>query len=436
MEVKHSIGERRVEMSLLPLKKRALNDNGCDRCGNSDESRSLPPKMRRIDDCIGAERKVDAEGGEAPFPRHPGSSAAEGDATSDAEKLRLSKGKWKATAETNSVDEPPVKKRKLMHDGIRSGARFNERFLDHHVHAPRDAYTHGATEVVTNAAKTKKQQSTEEAVLGGEARARLAELGATRPWFVYRKRLEKSDVCPNQNRLLISCKRDSLAGCPVTRCFSPAEMRRVENKHAGLFVATLDRDGVGFLLTCKFLDSNSGYRFINDWKKLLKRNGLVLDGRGRWTRDVDIELWAFRSRALPRQPLLGPDGKLPAKGKDGKPVPGKVVDEHFHPDGSLGLLLLHRENRMRRVDSEEDDDGDEPPLPVARRPQKKQQGIKQRDKRKQQGEAAAAVTMMSKVEMVAKFGVFTSDAVIGMMGLRDAMLRERQQQNVEVGCAT
>ncbi|KAK3161261.1 hypothetical protein QOZ80_1BG0074810 [Eleusine coracana subsp. coracana] len=363
MEVNHSIGERdghRVEMSLLPLKKRALNDNGCDRYGNSDDSRSLPPRIRRIDDCIGAERKVGAEGGEAPVPRHPGSSAAEGDATSDAEKLRLSKGKWKATTETGSVDQPAVKKQKLMHDGIRSGARSNERFLHHHVHAPRDTETEGAA---TNAAKTKKQPSTEEPILGGEVRARLAELGATRPWFVYRKRLEKSDVCPNQNRLLISCKRDSLARCPITRCFSPAEMRRVEAKNAGLFVATLDRDGVEFLLTCKYLDSNESYRFINDWKKLLKRNGLVLDGRGRWTRDVDIELWAFRSRALTKQPQLGPDGTV-IKGKDGKPVPGKEVDHHFHPDGSLGLLLLHRENR-RRVDSE-DGGADQPDRPRRR----------------------------------------------------------------------
>jgi hypothetical protein len=43
--------------------------------------------------------------------------------------------------------------------------------------------------------------------------------------------------------------------------------------------------------------------------------------------------------------------------------------------------------------------------------------------------------MMSKAELTAKFGAAVSNAVIGMMGLRDAILRERQQ-NAVVGCAT
>ncbi|TVU35946.1 hypothetical protein EJB05_17853, partial [Eragrostis curvula] len=434
----------RVGISLLPLKKRALNDHrsSSNPYGNSDDAYSPPPKMRRIDDCVRAEKK-DADQG--PAAR---AAAEKGKAVSDAVRW-LNKGKWSAPVETTSVppqpQPPPVAK--LLHDGIRSFARANERSV-HHAH--RNAHAYDADEAADASTKTKQSNHTEtrriaapgaEAVFSDGVRAQLEQLGATEPRFVHRKRLEKSDVCTNQNRLLISCKRESMAGCPITGCFSSAEMRRVEDKHVGLQVTALDRGGGRHTLTCKFLDSNSGYRFISGWGEFLKWNGLVLDGRGRWTRDVDVEIWAFRSRELRKQPALRPDGTL-VKGKDGKPVEGGLeVDDHFHPDGSLGLLLLHREKGRRRVEDDDDDDeGDEPPMPVAPRREKKSN--KQRDNKKrdasvstsagkEQGEAGAGATM-SKVEMDAKFGVSTSNAVIGMMGLRDAMLRLRQRrENVE-----
>ncbi|TVU34556.1 hypothetical protein EJB05_16392, partial [Eragrostis curvula] len=314
----------RVETSLLPLKKRALNATS-----SSGDSFSCPPKWRRIDDCARA----------TPVAHHDAPAVAMavagGDATPDGEKLRLSKGKGVAAAETSSVAAPqPHVEKKLMHDGIRSGAWFNEEVLF----------------AATAATEKKKSNDTDAGSVFSEAlERRLEQLGATRPWFVYRKRLEKSDACPNQNRLLISCKRDSLAGCPITGCFSAAEMRRVEDKNAGLFVTALDGRGERYFpLTCKFLDSNGGYRFISKWRAFLERNGLALRvGKGgSWTRDVDLELWAFRSRELPRQPRL--DGA-------GKPVSGEEEAEHFHPDGSLGLILLHHEQRRKQCGGEHEE---------------------------------------------------------------------------------
>jgi hypothetical protein len=398
-------------MSLLPLKKRASNDfsrGGGRYVDSEDYPPSRPPKKRRADDdCIsGAERtKNDGEAG--------------GSGLSVAEKLRLSKGKSIAAAETNHGDDvaphPPTPVKKLMHDGIRSGARFNE--------------------VAAAAAEKKQPRQLEELVVGEEVQRQLRELGATQLRFVHRKRLEKSDVCTNQNRLLVSRKRESLAGCAITACFTPEEWRRVEDKHVGLVVPALDREGGRHALTCKYLVSNESYRFITGWSELLKHNGLVLDSMGQWTRDVEVQLWAFRSRALPKQPALGPDGK---KLKDGE------EKDHLHPEGSLGILLLHREQRGR-VGHEAGSDGDEPPpVPVARfrgEKKKKQGGSKQRggDKRADAGSGSEvrldAAATMSKAEMTAKFGAAVSNAVIGMMGLRDAILRERQK-NVVVGGAT
>lgn len=412
--------------SLLPLKKRALNDSG----GGSSPDDSCSPSPKK--------RKEDAGGREAPvIPRQhrrraPDAVAAKAKPLSAAEKW-LKKGKWIVTAQEAASPvappEPPVKK-KFMQDGIRSFAETAARIERNRggvAPRPRD----GDAPMVYA-----------DGDLGEALERRLADLGATRPWFVYQKTLWKSDVCSNQNRLLVSCKRDTgVEGCPITACFSADEWRRVENKDVGLLVTALDRDAVPYKLTCKFLDSNGGYRFISGWKDFLRRNGVGLDSRGRWTRDVDVELRAFRSRALQRQPLLDGNGKvLMVKGEDGKLNKTLEVDDHFHPDGSLGLILLHHEHRRRRAEpEEEEDDGDYDQgmgSPVARDKHKKP-----REKRVAPVAAPApaspmacagpgAEQSMSKVEMVDKFGEPMSNMVIGMMMLRGTISKE-SLDNVE-----
>ncbi|RCV26151.1 hypothetical protein SETIT_5G222600v2 [Setaria italica] len=408
--------------SLLPLKKRALNDSG----GGSSPDDSCSPSPKK--------RKEDAGGREAPvIPRQhrrraPDAVAAKAKPLSAAEKW-LKKGKWIVTAQEAASPvaqpEPPVKK--FMQDGIRSFAETAariERNLGGVAPRPRDAdspmvYADGD--------------------LGEALERRLADLGATRPWFVYQKTLWKSDVCSNQNRLLVSCKRDTgVEGCPITACFSADEWRRVENKDVGLLVTALDRDAVPHKLTCKFLDSNGGYRFISGWKDFLRQNGMGLDSRGRWTRDVDVELRAFRSRALQRQPLLDGNGKvLMVKGEDGKLNKTLEVDDHFHPDGSLGLILLHHEHRRRRAEpEEEEDDGDYDEgmgSPVARDKPKKP-----REKR-----VAPVATLiaragpgaeqsMSKVEMVDKFGEPMSNMVPSPPTELALNLQQQQQQQLVI----
>ncbi|KAF8696872.1 hypothetical protein HU200_036511 [Digitaria exilis] len=404
----------RIDVSLLPLKKRASNDatGGRGSSPSPDGSYDSPPKKRRVD----GGGALDAESNNDAASLEPSAITA---ALSSTVKW-AKKGKWvpptpnqqqhqptsspaAAAAAAAVSPETTTTTTKLMHDAIRSSFThpINAR------HAPR-VYADGD--------------------LGDALRHRLASLGATRPWLVYRKPLRKSDVCPNQNRLLVSCKRETLEGCPITRCFSRAEWERVENKDAGLLVTALDRGGRPHRLTCKFLDSNGGYRFISGWKDFLKDNGVGLDSRGRWTRDVDVEIRAFRSRALPRQPQLDARGRPVKKGDEYVEVP-----DHFDQEGSLGLILLHYEHRRRRAGEHEDDEDDQDydmgmaarPPPAAR-----EKGKKQRDKPDaaapstpaagaELGEAVRSESM-SKDEMVEKYGDSTSKAIIGLIMLRGA----------------
>ncbi|KAG2590026.1 hypothetical protein PVAP13_5NG313800 [Panicum virgatum] len=438
-------------MSHLPLKKRALN-NGDGRGSSPDDL----PKKKRVDGSVGAESKGAAGGrDEAPVPRPVPAPSAVAAASAKAEAFAaaakwLGKGEWRDPQQGGSpaaaAPQPPAKK--LMHDGIRSFAPSNERRHRRAAEAPAAAAAGD---------EKKRSQSDDDAArpdaaaaddLGEPLRRRLAELGATRPRFVYSKNLEKSDVCTNQNRLLLSCKRAAgLEGSPITACLSPRELQRVRSKDAGLLVTALDRDAVEHTLVCKFLDSNGGYRFIFGWKAFLRRNGVVLDARGRWTRDVDVELRAFRSRALARQPRLDENGKLVlpiAKYEklDKEKKEKLQVADHFHPDGSLGLVLLHHERRRRHVvDRGDDFQGTAPSLPAARRVKAKKQGAKPdapapaaaSSPAARAGTAEEPSVTMSKVEMIDKYGEPISNAMIGLIMLRDASSEERQ--DVETGAA-
>jgi len=240
----------------------------------------------------------------------------------------------------------------------------------------------------------------------------------------------------------VSCKRGSgTEDCPITRCFSPAELERVNKKHAGLAVTALDRDGVPYAL-CKFLDSNNGYRFISEWKHFLIRNGMNLDSQRHkvWTRDVEVELWAFRSRQLPFQPQLDAEGKVvtvTTKDDDGKKVTVvQRVCHHLDADGALGLLLLHHENRRRVVKREEEEDDDDDwkgpssPPSVARKKGKQQSG-----KRGASGSASALASPVALPTPVAEQGEArrsTFYAAVGLAKLRQAIW-DRWQEHANRG---
>ncbi|CAO2203742.1 unnamed protein product [Urochloa humidicola] len=156
-------------------------------------------------------------------------------------------------------------------------------------------------------------------------RGHLSALGATPPTCVAWKTLQMSDANKNQARLLFSCKggggEDGGAWRPLAACLTEHEARFVADG-AGLLVRALDRWGRSYDLTCKYLVSNRGYRFITGWKKLVEENGL--------RQGMRVELWAFRSPHLPNRYGIG--------GDDGEE---KVREEIGHPDGSLGMVVLH-----------------------------------------------------------------------------------------------
>jgi hypothetical protein len=117
---------------------------------------------------------------------------------------------------------------------------------------------------------------------------RLKALGATKPpRFMIGKSHMASDVDPKQARLLFSSKRKSLS--QVTLVLTRTEMGLVRDR-AWLLVTAFDRDGRSYHLTCKYLESNSGYRFIAGWKAYVQDNGLGAAMR--------VDLWWFRSRKL------------------------------------------------------------------------------------------------------------------------------------------
>ncbi|CAD6237888.1 unnamed protein product [Miscanthus lutarioriparius] len=444
-----------------PLKKRGSNySSGGGRISAGDPYASSPSKKKRMADNSVVDAKTNDTTGalEAPVPRQrrpvpaaasrelaaelpapaaasPEPAAGNAVSESDEENKRLSKGKWLAREESSRslitvTPQPPVKN--LMHDGIRSFVPLPQQLRDEHRHAAvaaaeADDYVplplHGSP------------------ALNSALKRRLAELGATRPWLVHSKTLHKSDVDENQNRLLVSCKRGSgTEDCPITRCFSPAELERVKKKHAGLAVTALDRDGVPYALTCKFLDSNNGYRFISEWKHFLIRNGMNLDSQKHklWTRDVEVELWAFRSSQLPFQPQLDAEGKVvtvTTKDEDGKKVTVvQRISHHLDADGALGLLLLHHENRRRVVKREEEEDDDDDwkgpssPPSVARKKGKQKIG--------KQGASASASPVALPAPVVEQGGAPRSKpafyAAVGLAKLRQAIW-DRWQEHANRG---
>uniref|UniRef100_A0A0E0LTA4 Uncharacterized protein n=1 Tax=Oryza punctata TaxID=4537 RepID=A0A0E0LTA4_ORYPU len=294
--------------------------------------------------------------------------------------IKLGKQKVFGEASTAAMaatvpEEPPRKK--LMHDGIRAIAAAAA--------PPRSPPTRIISYVVTTAAPPERNKTAAAAnrvplppppaadnrfhnlrACSAQLRRRLEELDATAPEFVCEKTLQKSDVHRNQNRLLFSCKRVVLDQCPITHLFTDKETQIVhkkdeivvekkkkkikreeekkeikrEEEKLGLKVTVFDQGGNEYGMTCRYLDSNGGYRFIEGWGKFVRTNGMAISDGQRWTRDVVVKLLAFRSRRLARG-----------------------ADQSDHPDGAIGFVVLHHENRRRRgngdIDSDNDDDNEE-----------------------------------------------------------------------------
>ncbi|KAL6616042.1 hypothetical protein ACP70R_038312 [Stipagrostis hirtigluma subsp. patula] len=168
--------------------------------------------------------------------------------------------------------------------------------------------------------------------------AALAELGASAPRFVDRKQLTSTDVRVNQNRLQISRRS------PIDQVFVTGAEKAGLRTHGGLPVAAFDRAGRPYALSCKFFRGKSYYRLRGTgWGSFLTNHGLGIPRDAKIKRRVMLELWAFRSRAL--MAGGGDDG-------DGGREPG-------HPDGALGLVVLHRdEGKLEELEPEPEEEAE------------------------------------------------------------------------------
>ncbi|EAZ06372.1 hypothetical protein OsI_28601 [Oryza sativa Indica Group] len=289
--------------------------------------------------------------------------------------------------------------------------------------------------------------------LSAELRERLDALGATAPRYVCTKSLKRSDVDLNQNRLLISCKQGEVFNCPITHLFTGEEtiivnknpdetketkkkkkkkkrrknndddeeeepglkVKKKKNKNEekerpGLKVTMLDHGGDTYATTCRYLTSNGGYRFIGEWGKFLRNNGLaVCVNKGEeWTRSVHVKLLEFRSRRLPQ------------------------ADKSGHPDGALGFVVLHGD------DSDSDDGEDDPckgkaPPPAnAKKNKKKKSNSKEHVNATSSSAAASASVAVERVTRSVEQEADDEDeriqrAVNGMLKLHDEGSQGEQQ---------
>uniref|UniRef100_A0A0E0LTB1 Uncharacterized protein n=1 Tax=Oryza punctata TaxID=4537 RepID=A0A0E0LTB1_ORYPU len=408
-----------------PPKKRPATSSSCS--GEDDESSppSLPPKKRKVVDyCVDSFGSNGGRNRETPaVTRHSGGGAPAGSTAMDpalAKELRrraIKFGKRKVTVELElaltvpTTNKPP--KEKLMHDGIRAAAAaatprllppLNRRIM--HVPPPPPA-----------AAMNGQLHNDDIDNMSVELRDRLDALGATAPRYVCKKSLKRSDVDLNQNRLLISCKTEEVPKCPITHLFTeeeriivnkkpdePTETRKKKmknnnnddeenpglkvkknnnninnNEKPGLKVTMLDHGGDMYATTCRYLTSNGGYRFIGEWGKFLRNNGLAVSvARGEeWTRSVHVRLLEFRSRRLPQ------------------------ADKSGHPDGALGFVVLHGEDSDSDVDEDDQWKGKAPP-PANAKKKKKSSNSKEHVKATTSSKSAVAVKHEVAAERVTR----------------------------------
>nr|TKW16681.1 hypothetical protein SEVIR_5G315200v2 [Setaria viridis] len=242
---------------------------------------------------------------------------------------------------------PPAKK--LMHDAIRGRENEGRRWSGHDEawgsgHAKDNEGMGDTCSLMVTTADGKKatvaaarhdfkfgDNQVSDALL-----ARLSELGASAPRLVATKRLQSTDARANQNRLQLSGRS------PLSRAFTDAE-RALLRTSTGMSVTAFDHRGCEYKMTCKLWKNDKHYRFMREgWKRFREAHHLTIANEARLTRRVTVELWAFRSRALP-------------------PPPAEEDCGHPYPDGVLGLVMLLREDG-----GEQEEAVDEEPAAAAR----------------------------------------------------------------------
>ncbi|KAF7068198.1 hypothetical protein CFC21_073973 [Triticum aestivum] len=357
-----------VEKYLLPLKKRAATtSDGGDR-SSADGPFVVPPKKRRVVDTGGEGTSTHVHA--IPVQSRPRRVAA----------CNIAYVSMEEEAGTPATGAAGSKKNRNRNRNMNSSSRKK---------GPRAA--RGAAPLVNRPLH-----------LSVEQQQHLKTLGATAPQFVFMKTLQKSDVEPNQNRLLFSCKREFIQAHPITWLLAEEETYFVQEWGDGLSVSAMDDRDKQFNFKLKYLDSNGGYRFIGPgWKDFVAENKLlepVSDGL-----HFVIELWAFRSPLLPAQPE-GPD----VEGLEG------------HPDGTLGFLF--------RVYHDESTDvhrgGEEERRPVQKT--KRQAPAKAVPSKKLAGAGAhasqgqAVARDVTRAEIVEAVGEETADALFGLLMLRSS----------------
>ncbi|EEE68394.1 hypothetical protein OsJ_26732 [Oryza sativa Japonica Group] len=346
-------------------------------------------------------------------------------------------GKQKVSGEASTATTEPPRK-KLMHDGIRAAAAAAP--------PPRSPPTRRIISYMVTAAAPPERKKTAAddrfrnlGTCSAQLRRRLSELDATEPEFVCEKTLRMSDVHRNQNRLLFSCKRkEDLDQCPITHLFTDKETQIVHKKDEiavekkkkkkikkdekkkeikkeeekqireklGLKVTVFDQGGNEYGMTCRYLESNGGYRFIEGWGKFVETNGMAISDSQRWTRDVVVKLLAFRSRRLARG-----------------------AEQSDHPDGPIGFIVLHHENGSRgRGDNDNDNEEEEeeeyqgkapPANPKKEKSNGKEEHVVRASTSSSSSSAEAAVGVVAPMHEVsaAPRNMLEEDACLGMVKL-------------------
>jgi hypothetical protein len=164
----------------------------------------------------------------------------------------------------------------------------------------------------------------------------LAALSSTTPRLVFQKTLNRSDVDPNQTRLLIPCRPGRKHGV-VTDANALTAFLTADEKDSvcddgsyrrdlqGMQVPAYDRQGRRFDMRLWMVRSNSCYRlFGREWSGFVADNQLeeAMAVANEMGQKLKVELWAFHSVEL-----------LPLE---------RRVEAGHHPDGALGMAILIR----------------------------------------------------------------------------------------------
>ncbi|TVU19232.1 hypothetical protein EJB05_35370, partial [Eragrostis curvula] len=158
----------------------------------------------------------------------------------------------------------------------------------------------------------------------------LAALGATTPQRVCRKKLSTTDLNLAQARLLIPrANGDVLAAFLTAGEKDEMDSVREERDDYGISrsrccmdVPVFDRHGHRYDMMLRCDESGRYYRLIGPgWVQFVRANGHLAEAMAAMKetgREMEVELWAFRSKELPF----------------------RCSKAGCHPDGSLGFAIL------------------------------------------------------------------------------------------------